>query len=275
MEEKRREVVYLDITKVKPNEWNPNTQTESVFNALTENIQEIGMTEPIMVKPEEDGTFLLVSGHHRWEACKVLGHTEIPAYVMEDFDEDAAKFQTVRMNMLKGKLDPVKFTKLFDDMADKYGKDLTKQMMALVDEKAFQNLYVNVKKELPKELRDKMDKARGDMKTVDDLSRILNEMFSKYGDTLKHNFMVFQYGGKTHLWVMMNDKLKKKLIDQTLEEIKSGNYDIAQYFMKLITEHGDDVMSELEPIGQEENIFAEESDGSADISDNDSEDYVS
>ena len=161
MSEKRREVVYLDIQKLRANEWNPNTQTESVFNALTENIQEIGMTEPVMVKPEEDGTYLIVSGHHRWEACKVLGMEEIPAYVMDDFDEDAAKFQTVRMNMLKGKLDPVKFTKLFDQMADKYGKDLTKQMMALVDEKAFQNLYVNVKKELPKELQDKMGKATG------------------------------------------------------------------------------------------------------------------
>lgn len=50
---------------------------------------------------------------------------EIPAYVMDDFDEDAAKYQTVRMNLLKGKIDPVKFTKLFDQMADKYGKDRT------------------------------------------------------------------------------------------------------------------------------------------------------
>ena len=108
------------------------------------------------------------------------------------------------------------------------------------------------------------------MKTVDDLSRILNEMFSRYGDTLKHNYMVFQYGGKTHLWVMMNDKLKKKLIDQVTEEIKSGNYDMSQYFLKLITEHGDDVMSELEPIGEkEENIFEEDNDGSFGISDED------
>jgi len=258
MEEMRREIVYLDINSVKPNEWNPNTQSESVFNALTENIREIGMTEPIMVKPEDDGTYLIVSGHHRWEACKVLGMAEVPAYVMDEFDMDAAKFQTVRMNMLKGKLDPVKFTKLFDQMADKYGKELTKEMMALVDAKAFDQLYVNVKKELPKELQDKLGKAKKEMKTVDDLSRILNEMFSTYGDTLKQNFMVFQYGGKTHLWIMMDEKLKKKMIDGVVEELKSGNYDMTQFFSKLITEYGDTVLAELDPLPDEGSIFEEE-----------------
>lgn len=34
-EKQRLEVVCLDIEKVKPNDWNPNVQTDSVFNALT------------------------------------------------------------------------------------------------------------------------------------------------------------------------------------------------------------------------------------------------
>jgi ParB/RepB/Spo0J family partition protein len=257
---KERVPVKIPMDKIVVNEWNPNVQKDAVFNALVENIREIGMVEPVMVLPaDEDGKYKMISGEHRFEACKVLGFDEIDAYVMDDFDEDMAKFQLVRMNVLKGSLDPVKFTKLFDEMADKYGKDLTKQMMALVDEKAFDNLYVNVRKELPKELQEKMDTARSEIKNVDDLSRILNEMFSKYGDTLKHNFMVFQYGGKTHLWVMMDAKLKKKMIDEVVEEVKAGNYDINQYFSKLINEYGDEVLAELDPIGEaEENIFEEE-----------------
>lgn len=259
-EQRERTVVKLPLDKIVLNEWNPNVQKDSVFNALVENIKEIGMVEPLMVMPPDaDGNYKLVSGEHRFEACKILGMDTIDAYVMDDFDEDMAKFQLVRMNVLKGSLDPVKFTKLFDDMADKYGKELTKQMMALVDEKAFDNLYVNVRKELPKELQDKLGEAKGEMKSVDDLSRILNEMFSTYGDTLKNNFMVFQYGGKTHLWVMMDDKLKKKMIDEVVEEIKAGNYDINQYFSKLINEYSDEVLAELDPIGEEEeNIFEEE-----------------
>ena len=257
---KERVPVKLPMDKIVVNEWNPNVQKDAVFNALVENIREIGMVEPLMVLPaDEDGKYKLISGEHRFEACKVLGFTEIDAYVMEDFDEDMAKFQLVRMNVLRGSLDPVKFTKLFDEMADKYGKELTKQMMALVDEKAFDNLYVNVRKELPKELQKKMSEAKSELKSVDDLSRILNEMFSTYGDTLKNNFMIFQYGGKTHLWVIMDDKLKKKMINEVVEELKAGNYDINQYFSKLINEYSDEVLAELDPIGEaEENIFEEE-----------------
>lgn len=252
---KERIMVKLPIDSIELNEWNPNIQKDAVFNALVENIREIGMVEPIMVMPpNEEGIHTIVSGEHRLEACKALGMNEIDAYVMDDFDEDMAKFQLVRMNVLKGSLDPVKFTKLFDDMADKYGKELTKQMMALVDEKAFDNLYVNIRKELPKELQDKLDEAKDELKSVDDLSRILNEMFSRYGDTLKNNYMVFQYGGKTHLWVMMDQKLKNKLIDETLEEVRAGNYDITEFFTKLILEHGDDVMDMLEPMMDEEGI---------------------
>ena len=133
-----REIVQLSIDDIELNEWNPNIQKDTVFNALVENMEQIGMVEPIMVMPQgENGKYKIVSGEHRLEACKVLGEKQIPAYVMDDFDEDMAKFQLVRMNVLKGSLDPVKFTKLFDNMADKYGKELTKQMMALVDEKAF------------------------------------------------------------------------------------------------------------------------------------------
>lgn len=243
--EKKRELQQLPLGKVKENPWNPNTQSDAQFNALCENIKEIGMVEPIMVKPEDDGTYLIVSGAHRYEACKVLGYETVPAYVMDEFDDDAAKFQTVRMNVLRGKIDPVKFTKLYDQMADKYGAELTKTMMGFAEEAAFEELYVNVKKELPKELQDKLDDAKGDIKNIDNLSTILNELFSNYGDTLKQNFMVFTYGGKTHLWVLMEDKLKKKMIDDVVEQLKSGELDINRYFSLLIEKYSDEVLNRL------------------------------
>jgi len=242
--DQRREITYLPIESIRPSEWNPNTQTDAVFNALCENIREIGMVEPVMVKPEEDGTYVLISGEHRYEACKVLGYKEIPAFVMEDFDVDKAKFQTVRMNMLKGKLDPVRFTQLFDEMADKYGHELTKQMMGFVDEKAFEDLYISVRKELPKELQKQLDAAKDEIKNVDDLATILNELFSKYGDTLKHNFMVFTYGGKTHLWVLMTAKLRDKLLYEVVEEITGSGLDISVFFEKLL-DYSDEVINDM------------------------------
>ena len=54
-----------------------------------------------------------------------------------------------------------------------------------------------------------LDKARGEIKTIDGLAAILNEMFAKYGSSLDHGYMVFSYGGQSHLWIIMDDATKK------------------------------------------------------------------
>ena len=242
----KNDPTWIPVDKVKPNPWNPNVQKDKVFNALCENIKEIGMVEPIMVTGEqEDGLYMVISGEHRWEACKALGYDEIPAYIKEDFDEDATNFQTVRMNLVKGEIDPVKFTKLYDKMAETYGEELTKTMMGFADNSAFEQLYVGVTKDLPKEIKDKMNESKKDIKNIDDLSKILNELFYKYGDTLHENFMVFTYGGKMHLWVSMDNDLKNILLDDVVESLRENQIDVNKFFEVILTKHWESTIKEM------------------------------
>jgi hypothetical protein len=228
----------LPIEEVYTNEWNPNEQKDEIFNKLVENIQEIGMVEPIMVglKPKEDDPqkkYIVISGAHRLEACKVLGYETIPAYVKEDFDEDMEKFQTVRMNVLKGAMNPVKFTELFNELEEKYTEDIVKDMMGFVDEVAFENVYMDVKENLPSDMQKEMDESKDEIQDVDDLSKILNKMFSKHGDTLDQNFMVFTYGGKTHHWIKMDKELKDRMSE--IEDYCSSNdIDINEELKKVV-----------------------------------------
>lgn len=243
-EEEKMNVINIPIDKVKPNPWNPNTMNTDVFNALVENVKEIGFVEPIMVVPdaEVEGEYLVISGEHRTEAAKVLGYSTVPAIVREKFDVDMQKFQTVRMNVLKGKMDPVKFTKLFDEMAETYGEEMTKDMMKFVDEKAFKDVYMAVRDELPKDMQDKLDDSKKEIKTVDDLSRILNELFNKYGSSLDQNFMIFTYGGKIHLWVIMEQEFKELLVDNMIEDFKDLSIDASRFFELLVTNHGEETI---------------------------------
>jgi ParB-like chromosome segregation protein Spo0J len=51
-------------------------------DALAESMLAKGQETPILVRP--DGTrFVLVEGLHRLEACKALGETTIPAYLVQ------------------------------------------------------------------------------------------------------------------------------------------------------------------------------------------------
>lgn len=56
---------------------------------FVENIKEKGVIHPVIVRPKEDGTYEMISGHRRKRACELAGITEIPAIVREMSDEDA------------------------------------------------------------------------------------------------------------------------------------------------------------------------------------------
>lgn len=205
------EIVYIEIEKIEEPPWNPNEQSPEVFNALVSNIKELGFKEPMLVAPRKDkeGCFWSISGSHRLKAGRVAGLTKLPCIIEKNLDEDMQKFQNMRFNVIKGRLDPLKFTKLFDDLSKKYGEDTTKAMMAFVDKAAFEATYLQVKSSLPKDMQRELDKAKSEIKTIDGLAAILNEMFGKYGSTLEKGYMVFSYGGQSHLWVIMDDEVKK------------------------------------------------------------------
>ena len=47
--------------------------------------------------------------------------------------------------------------------------------------------------------------------TLKDLERILNELWSSYGDTMHQSFIVFTYGNREHVYVAMNARVRKAL----------------------------------------------------------------
>ena len=56
---------------------------------FVENIKENGVIHPVIVRPKEDGTYEMISGHRRKRACELAGIKEIPAIVRNMSNEDA------------------------------------------------------------------------------------------------------------------------------------------------------------------------------------------
>lgn len=192
----------IPVSKIVPSEDNPNEQDSETFNRLVKSIEAEGeVDENIIVIPFGD-KYKIVGGEHRWKAAKIAGIEEIPA-VVKDYTEDERKFQLVKRNAIRGKLNPTKFLNLYNDLEEKYEKEVIADMMAM-DETEIDKMIHQVRESLPDELKKEFDKAKHEIKTIEDLSIILNTLFTKYGDTLDLNYMVFDYGGKDHLWVRCN-----------------------------------------------------------------------
>lgn len=202
----------LDVGLLEENPDNPNEMSARAFDLLVDNIQKTGLTEAIVVRPVGD-KYRIVSGHHRFKAALYLGYENVPCVVITDpeFDDEAERFQLVRMNVIKGKMDPQAFYDLYQQVAGKYGDELLQDMFGFSDENEFKRLVTATAKGLPKDMQEKFKKAAKEVKTIDGLAAILNELFTTYGDTVPYGFMVVDYGNQRHIWLRMTKKSYKSL----------------------------------------------------------------
>lgn len=72
---------------------------------MVESIKEYGVLVPIIVRPVENGSYEIVSGHRRHHAAVLAGQEEIPAIVRE-MDEDAAVLVMVDSNLQRESILP-------------------------------------------------------------------------------------------------------------------------------------------------------------------------
>jgi hypothetical protein len=222
------------------NEENPNKMSQRAFDLLCDNFEQTGITDPILVVPVDfkktlnvansapkgdaearakmlaahNCTFRIVGGHHRYDAAQYLGFDVVPVTAILDpeFDEEKERFQLVRMNAIRGRLDPQAFFNIYSKLADKYSDAIMQDAFGFAEEAEFKKLIAQTAKMLPdKELQAKFKEAAQEIKTVDGLSKLLNEMFSKYGDTLPHGYMIFDHSGQRSMWLRIEGKTMKAL----------------------------------------------------------------
>lgn len=200
----------VKIDLLVPNPENPNKMSKRQFNMLVDNLQRVGLTDPILVKPLEDGRYLIVGGEHRWKAAKFLEYTEVPVTIV-DLDEDEVRFQTMRHNLIKGKLDAEKFLDMYGKVQAKYSREQLADLFGFEDEAELAKIVDSMAKQLPKDLQVKFKEAAKEVKTINGLAQILNHLFATYGSTMPYGYMVLDYGGEEHIWVRLDKKSAKDI----------------------------------------------------------------
>jgi ParB family transcriptional regulator, chromosome partitioning protein len=74
--------------------------------ALMASIAELGVLQPVIVRPDPDRNYVLIAGYRRYNAARALGHMEIPAEVKIVSDLQAEAAQAAE-NMVRCAVDPV------------------------------------------------------------------------------------------------------------------------------------------------------------------------
>lgn len=224
--------VELDINDLEENELNPNEMSPDEFDMLSENIEEAGFLDPLLVVPLplEKGKkqrFRIIDGAHRWRRQRLAGETKVPCVLADPArlsEKDQLK-QLVRMNKIRGSFNLKKFARLADEMMTRYEvpfEELAHEL-GYADEDEFQHLIDAARDSLPNaEAMKEFDKAKKELRTVDDLSLLLNRLFTSFGDSLPAHFMILDFGGKEHIWVRMKQPVYKIVKSRAKECLEYG-----------------------------------------------------
>lgn len=232
--------VFVKTVLLDGNPLNPNSMSDQEFNLLYDNIERMGVTDPILVRPTADGRYRIVGGHHRVEVAKLVGLDELPCTVITDpeFDDDQEAFQAVRHNMIRGSMSAEKFMKLYQSLSTKYEDEVAAQMFGFTSEDDFKRMVKETGKTLPKEMQQAFKDATKEIKTINDLALVLNKLFTAHGDTLPYGFMVFDFGGQEHIWVRMakGQKLNFLLLAEYCTKNQRSVDQVLAVVMQLIAE---------------------------------------
>lgn len=84
------QIEIISISKIKPFHNHPFKMLDNEeLELIMDSIDKIGTITPVIARPLPDGSYELVSGHRRLEACTRLGIKEIPVIVQEMTNEEA------------------------------------------------------------------------------------------------------------------------------------------------------------------------------------------
>jgi ParB family transcriptional regulator, chromosome partitioning protein len=114
----------LPVGSIRPNSRQPRTAfDEDAMAELVESIREIGVLQPIVVRPVpgDDGTgYELIMGERRWRATQQAGLLTVPAIIRETDDADLLR-DALLENLHRAQLNPLEEAAAYRQLLDDFG----------------------------------------------------------------------------------------------------------------------------------------------------------
>ena len=94
---RRTLITALPLDDIRPNPEQPRRHFDvQALGELAESIRRLGVMQPVIVKREADGRYLLVAGERRYRASRIAGLTVIPALVRDDHPLEIAMIENLQ-----------------------------------------------------------------------------------------------------------------------------------------------------------------------------------
>lgn len=118
----------IPIAQIRPNPYQPRQQfSEESLAELAASIRELGVIQPIIVRQEGDGDYVLVAGERRLRAASMAGLTTIPAIVRSPSEQQMLEMALVE-NVQREDINPIDAALAYKRLMEEFG--MTQEQVA-------------------------------------------------------------------------------------------------------------------------------------------------
>jgi ParB family transcriptional regulator, chromosome partitioning protein len=111
----------IAIGAITPNPRQPRQAfDEEALAELASSIREVGLLQPVVVRPVMPGRFELVMGERRWRACQRAELEHVPAIVRRTTDDDLLR-DALMENLHREQLNPLEEAAAYQQLLDDFG----------------------------------------------------------------------------------------------------------------------------------------------------------
>lgn len=111
----------LSLELIIPNANQPRQKfTDDSLNELADSIKHLGIIQPITVRPEADGNYLIISGERRYKAAKLAGLKEVPVYIRSTQEGELLELALVE-NIQREDLNPIEIALSYQRLLEQTG----------------------------------------------------------------------------------------------------------------------------------------------------------
>ncbi|MEO9322343.1 ParB/RepB/Spo0J family partition protein [Nocardioides sp. C4-1] len=111
----------LPVGAITPNAVQPREVfDEDAMAELVHSLREVGLLQPIVVRPQGDDRYELIMGERRWRAAQLAGMTTIPAIVRRTDDVDMLR-DALLENLHRSQLNPLEEAAAYNQLLEDFG----------------------------------------------------------------------------------------------------------------------------------------------------------